>query len=151
MKEDICPHPKYQLRVWRRVSGWRGETLSDLKDAEERLDRLISEISGETTEEQVRSMWRAYIEIEKSILFIRVEIGEENPGRFVKFRKYFVPDERQALQFALRNLKKGSQGFILGDFKGSLRDLRESRSYIRATLRAKRRFRARSTRASPAR
>jgi len=130
------------------VSDWRSETRSDLKDAEERIVALIAEISGEPTKEQVHSIWRAYLDVEKSIVFIRVEIDEENPGRFVNAKQYSVPDERQALQFALKNLRKGSESFALGDYGGSLRQLREARNYLRLILRAKRRIRAKEAKAS---
>jgi len=132
------------------VSGWRSETASDLKDAEGRIASLIAEISGEPTEAQVLSIWRAYLNVEKSVVFIRVEIDEENPGRFVKLKRYSVPDERQALQFALRNLKKGSESFVLGDYVRSLRELREARNYLRAILRAKRNLKTKEAKASPA-
>jgi len=130
------------------VSGWRDETRTDLRDAEDRIVALIAEISGEPTEEQVRSIWRAYLDVEKSVVFIRVEIDEDNPGRFVKAKRYSVPDERQALQFALRNLRKGSESFTLGDYASSLRGLREARNYLRLILRAKRRIKMKQARAS---
>ena len=127
------------------MSGWRDETSADLKDAEGRIVALIAEISGEPTEEQVRSIWRAYLDVEKSVAFIRVEIDEENPGRFVKAKQYSVPDERQALQFALRNLRRGSESFVLGDYRSSLRELREARNYLRLILKAKRRIKTKET------
>ena len=98
------------------MSEWRKETTEDLADARQRLESLLDKISGEPSAEQVRSVWRAYLEIEKSIAFIKFELDEENPGVFVKLKPYAVPDERQALQFALRNLKKGADSFRLGDF-----------------------------------
>jgi hypothetical protein len=122
------------------VGNWRDETHADLEDAEDRIVTLIAEISGEPTKEQVHSIWRAYLDVEKSVVFIRVEIDEENPGRFVEAKRYSVPDERQALQFALRNLRKGSDSFALGEYRNSLRDLREARNYLRLILRSKRRI-----------
>ena len=130
------------------MSAWREETRRDLADCEKKLVDLIASISGEPTEEQNRSLWRAYLGVEKSIIFIRVEIDEENPGRFLSLKKYAVPDERQALQFALRNLRKGSESFALGDFKEALRGLRESRNYLRAILREKRTAKTRAARGS---
>jgi hypothetical protein len=130
------------------VSDWRDETRADLNDAQDRIKTLTAEISGEPTREQVHSIWRAYLDVEKSIVFIRVEIDEENPGRFVKAKQYSVPDERQALQFALRNLVKGSESFDLGDYRRSLTELREARNYLRMILMAKRRIRTREARAS---
>jgi hypothetical protein len=119
-----------------------------LKDAEDRIIALVAGISGEPTEEQVHSIWRAYLDVEKSVAFIRVEIDEENPGKFVKAKQYLVPDERQALQFALRNLRKGSESFVLGDYRSSLRELREARNYLRLILRAKRRIKTKEAKAS---
>ena len=121
------------------MSAWRDETRADLREAESTIASLLGEISGEPTREQVRSIWRAYVCVEKSIVFIRVEIDEETPGRFVSMKRYSVPDERQALQFALRNLRKGLGAFELGDFLGSLSGLREARNYLRVILRSKRR------------
>ncbi|MDA4121193.1 MAG: hypothetical protein OK404_02160 [Thaumarchaeota archaeon] len=120
------------------MSAWREETASDLEDATRRIGSVIASVSGEPTEEQLSSVWRAYVEVEKSIAFIKVEIGEENPGRFLKAKLFSVPDERQALQFALRNLRKGTESFNLGDFKRALVELRESRNYLRVLLREKR-------------
>jgi len=130
------------------VSGWREETRADLKDAEDRIVALIAEVSGEPTKGQVHSIWRAYLNVEKSVVFIKVEIDEENPGRFVKVKQYSVPDERQALQFTLRNLRKGSESFTLGDYRRSLRELREARNYLRLILRTKRRIKTKEAKAS---
>ena len=128
------------------VSGWREETGTDLADAERGIQAVLGSLSGEPSDEQVRSIWSAYSEVEKSIAFIKFDIDEENPGRFVKLRNYRVPDERQALQFALKNLKKGADDFALGDFRQSLKELREARNYLRALLREKRLRRTRNAR-----
>lgn len=130
------------------VSEWRNETTNDLADARRRLESLLDKVSGELSSEQLRSIWRAYLEIEKSIAFIKFELDEENPGVFVKLKPYAVPDERQALQFALRNLKKGAESFTLGDFKQALRELREGRNYLRVLLREKRLLRTRKARSA---
>ena len=143
------PYHKYQFSVRLGVSLWREETYADLVDAEERINHLVREISGEPTAEQVRSISRAYLDVEKSIVFIRVEIDEENPGRFVKWRAYAVPDERQALKFAIRNLTKGRESFVIGDYKKSLHDLREARNYLRVLLKAKRTVGSRGRKGTP--
>ena len=130
------------------VSEWREETTNDLADARRRLESLLDEVSGEPSAEQLRSVWRAYLEIEKSIAFIKFELDEENPGVFVKLKPYTVPDERQGLQFALRNLKKGADSFRLGEFKQALRELREGRNYLRSLLREKRLLRTRKARSA---
>jgi len=130
------------------VSVWREETASDLEDAGRKMETVLGSLSGEPTEEQVRSVWAAYSLVEKSVAFIKFDINEENPGRFIKLRNYSVPDERQALQFALRNLKKGRENFSLGDFRQALKDLRESRNYLRALLRQQRLKRARRARSA---
>jgi hypothetical protein len=128
------------------VSEWRSETGADLEDARRRIESAIQEIRGEPTEAQLKSVWMAYLEVEKSVAFIKFDLDEENPGRFIRLRNYAVPDERQALQFALKNLRKGADNFSLGDFRQALKDLRESRNYLRALLREKRLKRARNAR-----
>lgn len=128
------------------VSAWRTETASDLAAAARMIESVVGSLAGEPSEDQVRSIWLAYVEVEKSIAFIRFDLDEENPGRFIKLRSYYVPDERQALQFALRNLRKGADDFALGDFVQSLKNLREARNYLRALLREKRLKRARRAR-----
>jgi len=75
------------------------------------------------------------------VAFIKIELDEENPGRFIKQRPYEVPDERQAIGFAQRHLKVAIQGFDAGDLGGSLRELRESRNYLRVLLKRVRRER----------
>jgi hypothetical protein len=124
------------------MSEWRKETSSDLADAKERINSLLNSISGELSAEQVRSVWRAYLNVEKSVAFVKFDLDEENPGRFIKLREYSVPDERQALQFALKNLAKGAESFELGDLRQALKELRQSRNYLRALLRQKRLMRA---------
>lgn len=128
------------------MSEWRRETSADLDDAFRRIEGTLQSTAGEPSAEQVRSIWRAYLEVEKSIAFIKFDINEENPGRFIKLRAYAVPDERQALQFALKCLKRGTENFELGDFRLALKDLRESRNYLRALLREQRLKRARRAR-----
>lgn len=120
------------------MSSWKSETSSDLEEAVRGLRTLMEEISGEPSNAQLVSIWRAYVLVEKSIAFIRVEIDEENPGRFVAMGPYRVPDERQALHFALRNLESGSESFRLGDFGQAIKGLREGRNYLRVLLRQKR-------------
>ena len=128
------------------MSEWRGETGADLADAAALIESAIRAMGGEPSPEQLRSIWLAYLKVEKSVAFIKIELDSEDPGRFIKLRDYAVPDERQALQFALRNLRKGTDGFTLGDFRQALKDLRESRNYLRALLRQKRLKRARDAR-----
>lgn len=128
------------------VSEWRRETSADLEDAGQRIESALSRIRGEPTEAQLKSVWMAYLEVEKSVAFIKFDLEEENPGRFIRLRDYAVPDERQALQFALKSLRKGADDFSLGDFHQALKDLRESRNYLRALLREKRLKRARIAR-----
>ena len=120
------------------MSSWREETRSDLGEAAEILGALATSISGDPTRQQVRLVWSAYVKVEKSIAFIRFDFDEENPGRFIKLNAYSTPDERQSIGFALNYLRKGKQSFELGDFSLALKDLRESRNYLRALLREKR-------------
>lgn len=128
------------------AGGWRGETASDLADAAKRIESVLGSLAGEPSPDQLRSVWLAYLRVEKSIAFIRFELEEENPGRFIRLRGYAVPDERQALRFALKSLTKGADDFALGDFVQSLKNLREARNYLRALLREKRLKRSRDAR-----
>jgi hypothetical protein len=128
------------------VDAWRGETAADLAEAKRLIAPLLGSVSGELDSAQVRSVWLAYIRVEKSVAFIRLETDEENPGRFIKMKPYEVPDERQALGFALRYLNKGEEEFRLGDFKESLKALRESRNYLRVMLRRDKLRKRRETR-----
>jgi hypothetical protein len=130
------------------VSDWRSETASDLADAGRRLEESARSVKGEPSEAQLRSVWTAYLKVEKSIAFIKFDLDEENPGRFIRLKSYSVPDERQALQFAAKSLRKGSDDFALGDFSQALKNLRECRNYLRALLREKRLRRARMARTS---
>jgi hypothetical protein len=130
------------------VEDWKKETAEDLKDAESRLVALSHSVSGEPTDEQLGSIWRAYVDLEKSVVFIRVEFDEENPGRFVNAKAYIVPDERQAISFALNHLRDGARLFGSGELAESLKELRESRNYLRVLLREKGLLRARRARSA---
>lgn len=128
------------------MSEWRSETAADLADAASRIESALRGISGEPSSEQLKSIWAAYVKVEKSVAFIKFALDEENPGRFIRLRNYRVPDERQALQFALKNLRKGSESFALGDLNQAIKELRESRNFLRALIREKRLKRARLSR-----
>ena len=128
------------------MSGWRAETAADLSRAAEEIQSALAASTSALTGDQVRKIWLAYIKVEKSIAFIKFDLDEENPGKLVRLRAFAVPDERQALQFALRYLKRGTEEFSLGDFLQALKELRESRNYLRALLRKKRLERARTAR-----
>ena len=128
------------------MSSWRAETSADLQSADRSLAELIATVSGEPTAEQLRRIWQAYVLVEKSVAFVKFDIDEENPGRFIKLARYKVPDERQAMKFALAYLRKGEDSFAAGDFIATLKHLRESRNYLRATLREKRLKRNRALR-----
>ncbi|MDG6909501.1 MAG: hypothetical protein JRN57_01235 [Nitrososphaerota archaeon] len=130
------------------MSEWRSETAADLAEAGERIGAALASLSGEPSSSLLLSIWLAYVKVEKSIAFIKFDLDEENPGRFIRLKPYRVPDERQALSFALKSLKKGSDDFALGDFPQALKNLRESRNYLRALLREKRLARARRGRSS---
>ena len=128
------------------VRDWREETATDLRHSLKTVEELLPTISGELSDQQVRSVWYAYLFVEKSIAFIRVEIDEENPGKFVNTKLYSVPDERQALVFTLRKLTSGSEEFALGDFRRALTELRGARNYLRMLLRGKRKLKRGSAR-----
>ena len=88
------------------MSEWRSETSADLEEASRLIAQTMGSIKGEPTDAELRSVWLAYVKVEKSIAFIKFDIDEENPGRFIRLKAFTVPDERQALQFAARSLKK---------------------------------------------
>jgi len=125
------------------VGGWREETRSDLADADSRLSALAKGFSGEPSPDQLHSLWIAYVLVEKSVAFVKVELGVESPGQFVRMKAYQVPDERQSVSFSLDHLRRGARCLEEGDLKSSLRELRESRNYLRVLLREKRKARTR--------
>ena len=119
------------------MSSWKAETAADLEEANRRITEVVNLIRGEPSDLQLDSIWRAYLLLEKSVAFVKVELDAESPGRIVKIGAYTVPDERQALQFALRNMIKGSESFHLGNYAQTLKELREARNYLRVLLRRK--------------
>ncbi len=128
-------------------SSWKVETTNDMKHARENLESLVSSITGEPTAAQLRVLWQAYLLEEKSVVFIKVELDDENPGRFINAKHYAVPDERQGVSFALRNLNEAMDRFDAGQLASSLKALRESRNYLRTLLKRKRRERLRRVKA----
>ncbi len=137
-----------------RKTDWREETSSDLAEARSIISGLLPKVSGDLTEDQVTSAWTAYVLVEKSVFFIKVELDDENPGRFINVKPYVVPDERQALGFAMKKVASASEEFALGDLKRALKELREGRNYLRVLLMQRSRGRRRSAEpksSSPAR
>ena len=130
------------------MDDWRTETAADLEYARGKLRKTLDEISGEPTADQVHSIWTAYIRLEKSVVFVKLELELENPGVFVNPKPYKVPDERQAISFALRSLDGGIAKFSSGDLAGSLPELRDARNYIRVLLRDLRRRRLKRARSA---
>jgi len=128
---------------------WRKETEGDLRDAESRLSSVEDSMTGDPTSDQIDSIWRAYLDVEKSVAFIRAELDSESPGHFVNKKVYAVPDERQAVLFALGNLRSGTRSFLSGDLETSLKQLRESRNYLRVLMISSRRSRIRRARSKP--
>jgi hypothetical protein len=125
-------------------SGWHQETRGDLERAASQLDSLAASISGSLSRDQVHTLWLSYLFVEKSVAFIKIELDEENPGRFIKQKPYEVPDERQAVGFAQGHLRVAIRSFDAGDLGGSLRELRESRNYLRVLLKRVRHQRLKS-------
>jgi hypothetical protein len=130
------------------LADWREETKADLKDAESRLSSVEGSLSGDPTREQMDSIWHAYVDLEKSVAFIKTELDTESPGFFVNKGIYIVPDERQAVLFALGYLRRGAESFSSGELEISLKQLRESRNYLRVLLMSGRKSRAKREKAS---
>jgi len=128
---------------------WLEETVEELEGSLRRLERVAEEIRGEPTATQVHDVWLSYLYVEKGVAFIKLELGEENPGRFINIKKYDVPDERQAIGFAIKNLRFGLETVRRGDLGPSLKPLRESRNYLRALLRKKQLMRRRAASTRP--
>jgi hypothetical protein len=129
---------------------WRSETAGDIESAQNLLASALSSLAGEPNEEQVGRIWTAYVLVEKSVGFIKVELEEENPGRFINTKVYSIPDERQAVGFALKSIRAASDAFRDGRLREALKALRDSRNYLRVLLRRKRLLRARRARAAGA-
>jgi hypothetical protein len=122
-------------------SDWRRETGADLGQALANLSSLASTVSGELSREQARTLWLSYLLVEKSVAFVKLELDEENPGRFIDQKRYSVPDERQAIGFAMKHLQEAIDRFGANDLVSSLKELRESRNYLRVLLKSVRRHR----------
>ena len=94
---------------------WQREATAELVSALARLDSLAKQVEGTPSQTQVKSIWNCYLAVEKNVAFIRLELDEENPGRFVNAKAYVVPDERQALAFASNSLRRGIALLQAGD------------------------------------
>ena len=130
------------------MDAWLRETISELEGARHSLDSIAAKLAGEPDDAQLSEVWLSYVKVEKAVAFVKIELGSETPGRFVKLKPYAVPDERQALVFASRHLAKGLDELSLGNLGLALAPLRESRNYLRALLRSKRLLKVRKARSA---
>jgi hypothetical protein len=118
------------------VNEWRSRTVTELSYAETALLSLEKEVSGPLTESQLNSLWRCYLSVEKSVVFVKLELDDDQElGHFVNKKAYTVPDERQALRFASESLSSGLGYLRIGELEEALKRLRESRNYLRMLLR----------------
>jgi hypothetical protein len=122
------------------VSGSHDEIEAVLASAAQTLNVLARSVAGAPDETQLRGIWKCYVAIEKSIALIKLELEEqdvsaEQPGRFVDKKAYVVPDERQALNFASESLRLGLAILRTGEIQRGLKELRESRNYLRMLIR----------------
>lgn len=67
--------------------------------------------------------------------FIKLELDEENAVRFVDKKAYVVPDDRQAVTFAASSLRRGMAQLGAESLAAALKEIRESRNYLRMLLR----------------
>jgi hypothetical protein len=118
------------------VDGWRSRTEGELADAAASLLALEEEVVGPLTDSQMNRLWRCYLSVEKSVVFVKLELGDDRElGHLVNKKAYVVPDERQALSFAAESLNTGLGFLRTGELEEALKRLRESRNYLRMLLR----------------
>jgi hypothetical protein len=116
---------------------WLETTLGELAKALASLESVRDQTRSRLTEPQVHEVWEDYVYIEKAVAFVKIELGVENPNRFINAKPYLVPDERQAMSFASRELASALQLLRQRDLSAGLKRLRESRNYLRFLLRRK--------------
>ena len=118
------------------VDGWRSKTEGELAEAATSLLALEKEVGGPLTDSQMNRLWRCYLSVEKSVVFVKLELDEDQElGHLVNKKAYVVPDERQAIRFAAESLNSGLSFFRTGELEEALKRLRESRNYLRMLLR----------------
>ena len=130
------------------MKGWRERTEAELRGAREALDSLAGSVVGEPTPAQMDALWNAYVVVETAVVTVKLDAAEESPGRFVNTKPYAVPDERQALRFAATALASAESALRSREETAALKQLRESRNYLRMLLRRKRLASDRSARSS---
>jgi hypothetical protein len=131
------------------MEDWARETRKELREAAATLESLAESMRGEPDSAETRQIWLSYLYVEKAVAFIKLELDEENPGRFVNKKSYSVPDEKQAVVFAAGHLGRGLARFDDGDLKECLKQLREARNYLRMLLRELRLRTRRATSSAP--
>jgi hypothetical protein len=120
------------------MGGWLEGAEAELDGARVLLESLAEEVQARPTEAQLRGIWTCYLSVEKIVAFVKLELEEESPGRFVDKKAYTVPDEGQALTIAARSLGVGTAALKAGNLHDGLNALRESRNYLRMLLRKER-------------
>lgn len=131
------------------MDDWKREIEAELGSALKKLDSLTPAMEGILTRDQLEEIWDCYISVEKGVVFVKLELEEEQAARFVQKKAYSVPDDRQAVSFAALNLRTALGEVEAGNLSSALKALRESRNYLRMLLRRERlaaRKRAASTR-----
>ena len=122
------------------------KTLLELNDAIAGITSVLNPPGdGMSAVDKEQEIWRAYLMLEKNVALMRLELGVENPGEFIKDESKSREPSRY-LRDALSALAGGIRLLDGGESARGWRELRLARNDLRFYLREVRRLRLRTAR-----
>lgn len=124
--------------------------MQELTDARSAISSVLNPGGTPLPEaEKEQEIWRAYLNLEKNVALLKLELAVEKPGEFIKDNLRPV-DTAQYLKDALSDLDASIVLLNADDFAGAWSRLRLARNNLRFYLRQTRRSRLKAARTKKA-
>jgi hypothetical protein len=116
----------------------------ELEEAKQILAALAPESRGASESED--PVWRAYVKVETCVVMLKMDIGEDSPGKFVPIPRK-PPGPSELVEAAISSIEAGLGQLQQGQDTEALSSLRSGRNNLRIYLREKQLARTRRKRA----
>ncbi len=132
------------------VQDGRVKALQELRDARSAITSVLNPPGAPPPEaEKEQIVWRAYLNLEKNVALLKLELAVEKPGEFVN-DELKSEDTEQYLRDSLSDLDAGIVLVEADNSAGAWPRLRLARNYLRFYLRHTRKSRLKAARTKKA-
>jgi hypothetical protein len=116
------------------------KTLQELRDSRSAISSVLNPPGALSKVEKEQKIWWAYLNLEKNVALLKLELAVERPGEFIRDEQKSV-DTEQYLRDALGGLDAGIMLLESGNSAEAWGKLRSARNNLRFYLRETRKSR----------